>query len=380
MTILQCRYGKISVPQDDDLIFNALREYGEWSQKELDMLSYFVRPGDTVLDIGAFIGTHTRAFSQMVGPHGIVHAFEPNERAHCELIHNAQLASYRNINTYRTALGNQKQPMFLQQENLHANLGASQLSVHRHDQDVMIDVQILDDIGFSRINFIKADVEGMEYEVVTGGACTICKHMPVIFLEANSLQSAGRIIDLAHGMDYLVYGHVSPAFNLDNFNQSTTNIFGEANECGLLLIPRDRFKRWENTLSCLGYPIIETIDDLSLLLLHKPQYIHDVLNGSAVFEELAEKLVHKRFSEIDKLRAQLVATEVAKTNAEQLAISRFQELSLLAEQLNRTEQAKAYAEQLAFARYDELNKIKNSIGYRLLTTLRIVPGKGISDA
>ena len=288
MTTLHCRYGEFSVPDQNDLIFNGLREYGEWAQEELDMLSRFVRPGDTVLDIGAFIGTHARAFSQMVGAQGIVHAFEPNERIYRELFKNAQLAPYSNIKTYQVALGARKQTQFLLQGDLLGNLGASQvLEDDRDASTTVIEQESLENLGLPRIDFIKIDVEGMEYDVVVGGIRAIRQHAPVIFLEANSLQAAGRIIDLAHGMDYVVFGHVSRAFNPENFNRSTTNMFGEARECGLLLIHRNHLGTWQETLSTLQLHTIKTIDDLALLLLHKPQYIHEVLGGTKVLDNIA---------------------------------------------------------------------------------------------
>ena len=288
MTILHCRYGDFSVPDRNDLIFNALREYGEWGQEELDMLSRFVRPGDTVLDIGGFIGTHARAFSQMVGAQGIVHTFEPNERIYCELFTNAQLAPYSNIKTYQIALGFRKQKRFLLQGDLIGNLGASQIiEDDRGASTTVIEEESLDDLDFSCIDFIKVDVEGMERNVVIGGIRAIRQHAPVVFLEANSLEASGRIIDLAHRIKYVVFGHISRAFNPDNFNRSTTNMFGEARECGLLLIHRDRLDTWQNTLSTLQLPVIETIDDLALMLLHKPQYVHEVLGGAEALEQIA---------------------------------------------------------------------------------------------
>ncbi len=132
-------------------------------------------------------------------------------------------------------------------------------------------------------------------------------------------------------------------------------------------------------LESLHAPIAVSISPWPLTGWQEQKKLVKQLERAEQAKAYAEQLAISRFQELSLLAEQLNRTEQAKAYAEQLAISRFQELSLLAEQLNRTEQAKAYAEQLAFARYDELNKIKNSIGYRLLTTLRIVPGKGISD-
>jgi len=161
----------------------------------------------------------------------------------------------------------------------------------------------LDDLNFPRVDFIKADVEGMEYDVVVGGVKTIRQHRPTIFLEANSLQTTARIVEWARGMDYVVFGHVSRAFNPDNFNRSTTNMYGEGRECGLLLIHRDRLSAWQETLSSLHLHAIETIDDLALLLLHKPQYVHEVLAESGVFGQIdsLNQAVTERDGQIDCL-------------------------------------------------------------------------------
>lgn len=50
-----------------------------------------VRPGDTVLDIGANIGAHTLPLARLVGPAGRVVAFEPTRYAHDKLLINLSL-------------------------------------------------------------------------------------------------------------------------------------------------------------------------------------------------------------------------------------------------------------------------------------------------
>ena len=173
MTIPHCRYGDFSVPDRNDLIFNALREYGEWAQEELNVLGNFIRPGDTVIDAGAFIGTHARAFSQMAGAKGKIYAFEPNVVSYFELINNVKLASHSNIITYQMALGSELTngglPGLL--ETSQENLGASILSVDARDSAALsVEVRRLDDFDFAEVNFIKADVEGMEYDLLSRGA------------------------------------------------------------------------------------------------------------------------------------------------------------------------------------------------------------------
>jgi FkbM family methyltransferase len=50
---------------------------GSWSEPELDLLRYALRPGDTAIDIGANFGLYAYHLSRTVGPTGKVYCFEP---------------------------------------------------------------------------------------------------------------------------------------------------------------------------------------------------------------------------------------------------------------------------------------------------------------
>ena len=56
-------------PQDDP-IGKSLAMYGEWAEPEIEFLSTFIGLGSAIIDVGAYLGTHTLAFSRRVGPGG----------------------------------------------------------------------------------------------------------------------------------------------------------------------------------------------------------------------------------------------------------------------------------------------------------------------
>src|SRR5882724_1100567 len=64
---VECRYGKMLVFRNDNVIGRSLSMYGEWAEHELRCLRKYIDPGSTVVDVGAHIGTHTLAFSRWVG-------------------------------------------------------------------------------------------------------------------------------------------------------------------------------------------------------------------------------------------------------------------------------------------------------------------------
>jgi hypothetical protein len=126
----------------------------------------------------------------------------------------------------------------------------------------------------------------MELEVLMGADEAINNHTPTIFLEVNSLENSAGILGWARHRNYLTYGLLGDAFNPFNFNGAKKNIFGPAAECGLLLIHKDRAGRFADHIERLQLAKVGTIDDLALLLLHKFQYVDEVLARSTAASKL----------------------------------------------------------------------------------------------
>ncbi|MDP9158669.1 MAG: FkbM family methyltransferase, partial [Acidobacteriota bacterium] len=75
--VVNSRYGALTVfANDTGAATESLLTYGEWAQNEISFLQRFVTSGCTMLDVGAYIGTHTLAFARFVGPAGRVIAIE----------------------------------------------------------------------------------------------------------------------------------------------------------------------------------------------------------------------------------------------------------------------------------------------------------------
>uniref|UniRef100_UPI0022EB7567 FkbM family methyltransferase n=1 Tax=Falsiroseomonas oryzae TaxID=2766473 RepID=UPI0022EB7567 len=54
--------------------------FGIWEPNYTQLFQRLIRPGDTVLDLGAHLGVYTLLGAAATGPTGRVHAFEPNPR------------------------------------------------------------------------------------------------------------------------------------------------------------------------------------------------------------------------------------------------------------------------------------------------------------
>jgi FkbM family methyltransferase len=151
-----------------------------------------IKPGDTVIDVGAFIGDHTAAYLRRVGEKGRVLAFEPNPDAFECLKRNCPEAE-----AYNVALG-EKDNFRLGLLHCDLNAGASSLCGESYGHPVEISSidKNLCDWGkwfIDSVNLIKIDVEGYEMKVLRGAKNTIEKFHPHLVIEINhgALQRAG---------------------------------------------------------------------------------------------------------------------------------------------------------------------------------------------
>jgi hypothetical protein len=88
--------GRFMVDASNEPIAAEAERTGSWRKREVDLLAGLVRNGHTVVDVGARFGAATVAFARAAGPHGRVHAFEPDRLEFQTLAANLALAGTTN--------------------------------------------------------------------------------------------------------------------------------------------------------------------------------------------------------------------------------------------------------------------------------------------
>jgi len=128
-----------------------------------------LRPGDTVVDIGANVGFLTRKFASLVGHQGKVLAFEPDPVTFDFLLYNTQRLTQ--VSVFQEAVSDRVGKMSF---HLHPTSGMSNSLVNAWDdaRTIQVSSSRLDtwaqDSAIGRVRLVKIDVEGAELLVLRG--------------------------------------------------------------------------------------------------------------------------------------------------------------------------------------------------------------------
>ena len=175
--------------------------------------------GKTIFDVGAFIGSSSLLFSKLVTEKGEVIAFEPNSynfsRIEKNLSFNKDLS--KNIKVFNLALSNMEGEISMtlskQIDNGYSStsrLSASHPTLHNQNlpegfetQNVLVTTldNFVKKYNYSP-NIIKVDIEGAEYDFLTGAKETLKKLKPVLYIEIHSEYCAVKCYEILNSIGY----------------------------------------------------------------------------------------------------------------------------------------------------------------------------------
>jgi FkbM family methyltransferase len=171
--------------------------YHGFESAEAEFVARFLRPGMTVLDVGAHHGLYTLLASKCVGRGGRVIAFEPSFRERRRLKRHLRYNPCANVELQPYALGdrNGEADLYLV-EGMHDWCNSLRTpNVEERTSKVRVEVRRLDDVlegmNWPRVDFIKLDVEGGELSFLHGARKMLCGDMrPAILVEVQDIRTA----------------------------------------------------------------------------------------------------------------------------------------------------------------------------------------------
>jgi len=174
-------------------------------------LRSLIKPGMTVLDIGAHVGYYSRMASELVGENGRVVAFEPHPRNHATLLRN--IGSRKNVTPLQVALAESEGTaelhdylMMSASGSLHYDESIRDVQLSHVSEDdiaprIGADFQpqiytvrtapvddLLAEIGVQSVDVVKMDIEGAEMGALRGMKQTIANSPKLaLVMEYNPL-------------------------------------------------------------------------------------------------------------------------------------------------------------------------------------------------
>jgi FkbM family methyltransferase len=238
-------FGAWWLARDGELDHKLVEEGFERS--ELRFVERLLRRGMTVLDIGAHHGLYTLLCSKCVGRKGQVIAFEASPRECRRLAKHVRINRCTNVRIEPHAVGSHSGSADLYVVNGACNWGNSLRAPVVFEPTFKIPVQVcpVDDVllelGISRVDFIKLDVEGAELSALKGFARLLRGvARPAILVEVQDIRTQPWGYPSREIVEYLNRaGYRWFELNLDGSLRPTANDL-ENYDANLVALPGER--------------------------------------------------------------------------------------------------------------------------------------------
>jgi FkbM family methyltransferase len=205
----------------------------------LQLSRSLIRPGDTLMDVGANTGLWALGAALRVGPEGRVHAFEPVPDNFERLTRNLALNGFDNVTSQKLALSDKcGHTVFYAATDDNSGVG-SLTQRGEADRPIEIEMTTVDDYcvnhNIPRVDLMKIDVEGAELLVFRGAEKLLSsKEAPIIMFETDEVltarfgSSSTIIKSLLHqyGYDFFRYtGNRLEAVAVDELHHKQEDLF-----------------------------------------------------------------------------------------------------------------------------------------------------------
>jgi len=178
-----------------------------------------------ILDIGSHVGTHAVFFAKRVGAEGRVFAFEPQRVSFELLCGNAALNNLLNLKCLNVAVGARSGVVEIPIVDPTTEFNYGGVSLLTGMKGEPVSVVTVDSLNLAKCDFIKADVEGLEIDVLEGAQATIARCRPILFLENDKTDRQAAIYNKLQEFGYRAFWQISSHFNPDNYFRISWNAF-----------------------------------------------------------------------------------------------------------------------------------------------------------
>jgi protein O-GlcNAc transferase len=228
---------KVAVPDDVHLMTPfVLAEQGDWFEGEIHFIRRWLRPGMSVVDVGANYGLYTLTCAQLVGPEGRVWAYEPASLPRSFLAQSVANNGLANVSIADKALSDHEGTARL---GIAANAELNSLGeVGQSGESVPLTTLDREWSSWGRdIDFLKLDAEGEEVRILSRAKKFFGRQNPLVMFEYKHGATVNQgLLQIAAELGMGIYRHLPglnvlvPMSNSEAGDSYLLNVFGCSEE------------------------------------------------------------------------------------------------------------------------------------------------------
>jgi FkbM family methyltransferase len=201
-------------PAEDEGIDRVIYERGMYEMGTMNFIQENLSAGGTFIDAGANIGVMSLAAAKTVGTQGRVLSFEPHPETRTILEKNIALNGFSQIEIQPLGLGSGRSTGTLFSE--EKNRGGASLIDYEENDEHGAEIQIasldslVEGLNLDKLDLIKIDIEGWEFEMLKGAKETLNKLRPALIVEIDLHRkleggTVAEMVDFLVELGYEVY-------------------------------------------------------------------------------------------------------------------------------------------------------------------------------
>ena len=226
---INTQFGKIVININDQFIGKSFLNQKYWGLKDIKIISEIIefkckkKNKIVFYDVGANIGTHSIALSNIFKNKIVIRAFEAQSNIYEMFNQSIKINNLNNIELYHNAVSDKNDEIIridLPDYSKQNNFGGLELLKPFQNSDnaqmkksgIFEDIKSIKlDIFNEEVDFIKIDVEGMENLVLKGSKNLIVNHRPFLFMELLK-SKLEDVTEFFKDKDYNIYSKGMDAF------------------------------------------------------------------------------------------------------------------------------------------------------------------------
>ena len=173
-------YNDVYYPQQNDSnVVKALLDDRIWEKNITKIFKLYIKENSVVVDAGAYIGLHTLTMANLAKK---VYSFEPQPLVYQCLKQTLEKKQITNVDLHHVALSSKSGETTIHTNN-DGDASVAGIRDAKFSMSFPVSMETLDSYNIGKVDFLKIDVEGHEWDVLEGSRKLILNNKPIIILE-----------------------------------------------------------------------------------------------------------------------------------------------------------------------------------------------------